>query len=105
MVELRVQLSVSGLKPVPEICIVVPGSAATGGEPDVGVAVIAWSTVNNKTLGEDASPCLPTTLIVYVCPGANVETLNVASQMAPVLLITQKGDETSTVAGFEEIEH
>jgi hypothetical protein len=93
------------LKPVPEICIVVPGSAATGGEPDVGITVIAWSTRNVKTLAGDLSPCLPATLRVYVCPGANVETLNVASKMAPELSITQKDDETSTVAGFDEIEH
>lgn len=41
VVEVMVQLSVSVLKPVPETCIVVPGSAATGGEPDAGIGVTA----------------------------------------------------------------
>ena len=48
---------------------------------------------------------MPTTVIVYVSPGADGDTLNVATKMAPALVITQKGDETSTVAGFDEIEH
>jgi hypothetical protein len=41
---------------------------------------------------------------VYVCPRTDVETLNAASKILPVLSITQKGDEARPV-GFDEIMH
>jgi hypothetical protein len=93
------------LKPVPDTVTVVPGSHPTAGEPLAGVIVIAAFTVNPTTVAPDVSPPFPEIVRVYSCPGADVETMNVASKRAPVLSITQKGDETSTVAGFDDIEH
>jgi len=99
-----VQLESVGWKPAPDTTTVVPGSDATAGEPLAGFNVIEGVTVKTG-LAPDVSPPLPEMVRVYACPGANAATLNVASKRTPVLSITQKGDETSTVAGLDEIEH
>jgi hypothetical protein len=67
--------------------------------------VIEGFTVKGTSNAPDVSPRIPEMVRVYACPGANAATLNVASKRAPVLSITQKGDETSTLAGLDEIEH
>jgi hypothetical protein len=99
-----VQLESVVKKPAPDTVTVVPGSDATAGEPLAGFSVIDGFTVKTG-LAPDVSPPFPEMVRVYPPPGANAATLNVASKRAPALVITQKGDETSTVAGFDEIVH